>query len=154
MHSNDKYINICQWLLYYISLILSNQRLLWHVQQQPPLPKLHIRAFHFSIFTVKRACLPKIKSKLLLFSKDQRKNEPFHKKKYQKQCHRIDFLVNTRSCTATTWAYFTKILLPAASFWYPAIPTGYNTTSPRHNITMPLSIPLITKKLHLEVNAI
>lgn len=101
-----------------------------------------------------RACLPKIKSKLLLFSKDQRKNEPFHKKKYQKQCHRIDFLVNTRSCTATTWAYFTKILLPAASFWYPAIPTGYNTTSPRHNITMPLSIPLITKKLHLEVNAI
>lgn len=101
-----------------------------------------------------RASLPRIKFQLHLFSKDQRKNEPFHKKKYQKQCHRIDFLVNTRYCTATAGVYFTKNLLPAVSFWYPAITTDHNiTTSPCHNITMPPSIPLITKKLHFEDNA-
>lgn len=53
-----------------------------------------------------RASLPRINSKLSLFSKDQRKNEPFHKKKYQKQCHRIDFLVNARSYTAATGGVF------------------------------------------------
>lgn len=84
--------------------------------------ELFILAFFLQNKHFQRASLPRIKFQLHLFSKDQRKNEPFHKKKYQKQCHRIDFLVNTHYCTATAGVYFTKNLLPAVSFWYPAHP--------------------------------
>lgn len=69
-----------------------------------------------------RASLPRIKFQLHIFSKNKRKIELFHKKKYQNQCHRIGFLVNARSYAAATGVYFTKNLLLTVSFWYPAHP--------------------------------
>ena len=94
-----------------------------------------------------RASLPRIKFQLHLFSRRfQRKNEPFHKKKYQKQCHRIDFLVDTRYRTATAGCVIRRNSCRRSPFG--------TQPSPRHHAdAIPTSIPLITKRLHFEDNA-
>ncbi len=80
-----------------------------------------------------RASLPRIKFQLHLFSKDQRKNEPFHKKKYQKQCHRIRLLGKHTLLHCYCRGVFYQKSAAGSLLLVP----GHHHRSQHHHITMP-----------------